>query len=79
VDWINHRLQDYRRQYFVGCQKFRLAKRGVILIDDAEHNVDAFRAAGGEAVMVPRPWNGYKNQRSYEPYEYVLNRVEDMI
>jgi beta-phosphoglucomutase-like phosphatase (HAD superfamily) len=79
VAWINRELRDYRRQYFIGCQKFRLAKRGVILIDDADHNIKAFRAAGGEAVMVPRPWNGYKNQRGYEPYEYVLSRVEDML
>lgn len=33
------------------------AKPGQILIDDADHNVEAFRSADGEAILVPRPWN----------------------
>lgn len=29
-----------------------------VLIDDSRSNVEAFSLAGGQAVLVPRPWNG---------------------
>ena len=79
VEWINTHMKNYRRQYFIGCQKFRLANPNAILIDDADHNVRAFRAAGGSCVLVPRPWNSYKTFRSYEPYVIALERVEEII
>jgi 5'(3')-deoxyribonucleotidase len=80
IEWINQNLpSEYRRQYFIGCQKFRLAQPDVLLIDDAEHNVDAFLDAGGRAVLFPRPWNWYKDARSFDPYEYVLEHVEKML
>ena len=34
-----------------------------ILIDDADHNVDAFRAAGGKAILIPRPWNSLHDSK----------------
>lgn len=33
------------------------AAPGLVLIDDAEHNLKAWRAAGGIAVCFDRPWN----------------------
>ena len=40
-----------------GEAKHFCAGADTILIDDADHNVDAFREAGGKAILVPRPWN----------------------
>lgn len=76
VEWITRELPAYRRQYFIGCQKFRLAKPDVLLIDDADHNVLDFREHDGKAVLFPRPWNWYKDARSQEPYEQALELVE---
>lgn len=38
--------------------KSELAKPGRLLIDDSPAQVRNWRAAGGLAVLVPRPWNG---------------------
>ncbi len=40
-----------------GAGKEALASPRHILIDDAEHQVDAFNAAGGTAILWPMPWN----------------------
>jgi 5'(3')-deoxyribonucleotidase len=37
--------------------KSEFARPGAILIDDREESVDQFRVAGGDAVLVARPWN----------------------
>lgn len=47
-----------RRTIFIK-EKFLLANRSVVLIDDLEKNTEPFRAAGGRAILVPRPWNHY--------------------
>ena len=37
--------------------KFLLAKRGAVLIDDSDTNCLNFITAGGDAILVPQPWN----------------------
>jgi len=39
-------------------QKQLLAGHGRLLIDDSKANTDAFEKAGGETILIPRPWNG---------------------
>lgn len=56
--WIYSMLPGWlQRQHFIGSHKQRLAWDGALLVDDADHNVDAFRGAGGNAILIPRPWN----------------------
>ena len=55
--WIATNMPRYKRQRFIGSQKWRLANPNTILVDDADHNCERFEAAGGKAVLVPRPWN----------------------
>ena len=43
-------LYSLRRKHF--C-----ARPDALLIDDGDHNVEAFRANGGQTILVPRPWN----------------------
>lgn len=38
-------------------KKYKLAQPGRLLIDDATHNVEAWDQAGGQSILVPRPWN----------------------
>lgn len=37
--------------------KYLLAAPDRVLIDDADHNCEAFYAAGGETILFPRKWN----------------------
>jgi len=61
VQWLYNHFPKVRGKRFtdfiIGPQKHLLAQRGRVLIDDAQSNVDAFRAAGGEAILFPQPWN----------------------
>lgn len=45
-----------QRIIFTGCKEF-CASPTRLLIDDTDHFVEAFAAAGGMAALVPRPWN----------------------
>lgn len=57
VDWIRQYLPRYSRRFFVGPAKHTIAGPGKVLVDDHEGNVTPFVAHGGNAVLVPRPWN----------------------
>lgn len=56
-DWVAKHLPDYRRRLFVGAAKELFAGPGKILIDDNDANASRFHDAGGQSVLIPRPWN----------------------
>jgi 5'(3')-deoxyribonucleotidase len=58
MEWIKRFLPEYRRRIFIGTPKHLCASHRTCLVDDADHNINAFTKAGGFAVRVPRPWNG---------------------
>jgi 5'(3')-deoxyribonucleotidase len=53
----NHFPKWMHRQFLIGPRKQFCAHPEALLIDDADKNVDQFRAWGGNAILVPRPWN----------------------
>lgn len=53
--WIERHLPKHH--YLIGGGKHFVASPNKILLDDADHNVDAFRAHGGQAILFPRRWN----------------------
>ena len=55
--------------------KYQLAAPGRILVDDAERNVRAFDQMGGQAVMVPQPWNYAEEPAAGEMAEYLAVNV----
>ena len=61
VDWIKKNLPQYKRQFLVGPRKDFCASPDALLIDDANHNIDAFTKAGGAGFLVPRKWNRRHN------------------
>lgn len=62
LEWIHQYCPKWlHRQFLMGPPKDVCARPDALLIDDADHNVDAFRAAGGHALLVPRPWNTRRN------------------
>lgn len=58
MEWIQKNLPTWiRRQYFIGSKKHFLAAPRRVLIDDSLDNCKAFKQHGGNAILVPRPWN----------------------
>ena len=58
LHWIWDNLPSWiHRQYFITPRKWLLGKPGVVLFDDHLNNCESFVKEGGEALLVPRPWN----------------------
>lgn len=58
VQWLQaHLPRELQRNFLIGPHKHICAKPGHLLVDDFDKNVNAFRAEGGQALLVPRPWN----------------------
>jgi hypothetical protein len=75
LEWIHSRLPSWlRRQYLIGPRKHFCAHPATLLIDDSDHNVDEFRQHGGQAVLVPRPWNS----RHAESPRMVFSNLEEI-
>lgn len=55
--WVREHLDDYSGRLFVGSAKHLFAGPGKVLVDDNTENCLKFTAAGGQSVLVPRPWN----------------------
>lgn len=61
--WLNEHLDVKPTDVFLGHKKYLMAGNG-ILIDDYSKNVDAFKEAGGQAILIPSTWN--TNNLTYE-------------
>ena len=58
LEWIHaHCPRWMHRQYAITPRKHLFARPDSLLIDDYGQNADRFRALGGHAILVPRPWN----------------------
>jgi len=55
--WLRRHFPLLEKTAVFGSVKDQLAAPCKILVDDHQANIDAFRAAGGRAIIVPRPWN----------------------
>jgi hypothetical protein len=56
--WVKKNLKGFdMKKLFIGYSKYMLAGPDRILIDDRDKNCLDFYEAGGQSVLVPRPWN----------------------
>lgn len=55
--WLSRHMPAYAKNYIFCTDKAEVARPDRVLVDDNDHNVLGFRAAGGQAVLVARPWN----------------------
>lgn len=74
VEWIHATFGESFKDYFAGCKKETLAAPDTLLIDDSDSNCKKFEAAGGRAILFPRPWND--NRGIEEPYSFVLEQLD---
>lgn len=69
LKWIRRKFGDKFNRYFMcGHDKSRMAAADSILIDDGEHNVDAWMECAGNGCLFPQPWNrnrGYEDKMAY--------------
>jgi hypothetical protein len=75
-EWIRSRCPQWLRgKWFLGSPKHQCASPVSLLIDDSEKQVGEFKAKGGQAILVPRPWNSLHGYNAYEYLERALRRV----
>ena len=55
--WIRKHFPQFQSHFLFGSQKQFCAHPDSVLIDDYEANVSKFELHGGQAFLVPRPWN----------------------
>lgn len=64
LNWIRHHFPRFLHRHLMGPAKQFAAGQGFVLIDDNEPNVEAFRRAGGWAILYPAPWNSRRDLHS---------------
>ena len=70
LEWIQETMPSrFHRQFLFGPRKHFCARPDALLIDDRDKNVEDFRAHGGQAILMPRPWNSL--HWANDPYMYV--------
>lgn len=78
--WIRDNLPLYsNRVIFHGLKvpKSFLARPDTLLIDDKDENVEEFVAAGGQGILVPRPWNK-EHKNADRSSQYVKECLEEL-
>ena len=74
MEWIYKNLPTWlHRQFLIGPPKHFCARPDAVLIDDSDANVKAFRDYGGQAILMPRPWNKHHhlNAKAYLRGEFM--------
>ena len=74
--WVNKHLPRYsERTIITQAPKSIFAGLDRLLIDDKDENVTEFVAAGGQGILVPRPWNELRGWAG-ETLQVVKNSLE---
>ena len=63
--WLRSNLAGLSDRLVLAQDKSFLARPGALLIDDHTEAVDSWRERGGEAILVPRPWNHRRDARPF--------------
>ena len=74
--WLHRRLGRNFRDFAITPKKDLLAAPGRLLVDDSSRHVDAFREAGGAAVLFPTIVNGGATP-GVDPLDVVRRGLEE--
>lgn len=78
LEWIwRFAPQFMHRQYLIGPRKQFCAHHEALLIDDSDSNVNTFREWGGNAILVPRPWNTLHGVNTGEHLALMFDSVHE--
>ncbi len=73
--WLDRHAGVGNDGYVITRRKELLARPGAVLVDDMPANVEAFRAAGGQAVLFPTQQNDGPPITGYGLVAYVVEAV----
>jgi len=57
VKWVASKFGTGFQDFILTSRKDLLASPDSVLVDDCQDNIDAFRGAGGRAILIPQRWN----------------------
>lgn len=77
-NWLWDHFGKEFGSYLIGPQKFHSSRPGSLLVDDHEANVDLFPRYGGEALLVPQPWNRHGHLYCDEG-KWLLSTLEERL
>ncbi len=83
--WMqNHLAKGHGRRfadYVLTRAKHRLARPDSVLVDDKEGHVEAFREAGGHAILFPQVWNRHAHHPDNlkDPVGYVETQLARIV
>lgn len=78
LEWIRQNIpEEGQRRYSLSPCKHHMAHPGALLVDDSQSNVDKFREHGGDAILIPAPWNSEARwPEAHEVIDLVLAQFE---
>lgn len=79
-DWIvDHFPFELHRNFSMSPAKHLSATPDALLIDDSGKNVTDFKAAGGQAILMPRPWNNLHYLKGSAVMTHVYSRLSEIL
>lgn len=76
MTWVRNNIPALKRRVIVTNAKEMCAHPDALLIDDADKNVNLWRANGGVAILVPRKWNS-RHAESENTVEILRKEIRD--
>lgn len=71
--WLQDRFGHEFCNYVFTPHKTLLARPFTVLIDDNDEHVEAFKRAGGAAILFPQPWN--TAPETEDAVHYTMNKI----
>ena len=75
--WLKDRFGDGFKDFIITRQKHLLANIGCVLVDDCDHNIEAFERHGqGKGILFPQRWNSAHEHIHSDRVDFVIDRIQ---
>ena len=77
--WLKDRFGDDFKDFIITRQKHLLSKSGSVLVDDCDHNIEAFERHGqGKGILFPQIWNSAYEHVNSDRVGWVMDRIRQL-
>ena len=77
--WLKDRFGGDFREFLITRCKYLLSAAGSVLIDDSDHNIEAFERHGqGKGVLFPQRWNSAYERVNGDRVGWVMDRIQQL-